>query len=137
MGGDSLTPPRILVCGGRDYNNKERLFGFLDDLCTDRGWNTPKDEYGNCLPHVIVIGGKARGADTLGADWALTNWCGLKEFPADWDQYGKRAGYIRNQQMLDEGKPDVVVAAPGGRGTEMMISLANKAGVEVVRVPNE
>lgn len=81
--------PRILVCGGRDYTDRYRLFGVLDDICTDRGWNSPKDEYGNCLPEVVIISGKARGADTLAIDWAIVNWTGLEEYPADWDKYGK------------------------------------------------
>lgn len=56
----------------------------------------------------------------------------FKEFPADWDKYGKRAGYLRNVQMLDEGKPDLVVAFPGGKGTAMMVKLAKERGVRVI-----
>lgn len=92
------------------------------------------DQYGNWLPDVFVISGKARGADTLAIDWAVVNWQDYKEFPADWEKYGKSAGYIRNQQMLDEGKPDIVVAFPGGAGTRMMVNIARKAGVEVLEV---
>ena len=55
-------------------------------------------------------------------------------FPADWNSYGKAAGPIRNKQMLDEGKPDVVIAFPGGTGTANMIMQATKAGVKVVKV---
>lgn len=130
---DSLRP-RILVCGGRNYTDRYHLFNILDDICTDRGWNSPKDEYGNCLPEVVVISGKARGADTHAADWAIVNWTGLEEYPADWDQYGKSAGYIRNKQMLTEGKPDLVVAFPGGAGTANMVKIARQAGVEVMEI---
>jgi hypothetical protein len=53
---------------------------------------------------------------------------------AEWDRLGRKAGPIRNHRMLDEGKPDLVAAFPGGRGTSGMIALANKAGVEVTEV---
>jgi hypothetical protein len=55
-------------------------------------------------------------------------------FPANWKQYGKSAGYRRNTQMLEEGKPDIVIAFPGGRGTEMMCEIAETAGITVRRV---
>jgi UDP-N-acetylmuramoylalanine-D-glutamate ligase len=61
-------------------------------------------------------------------------WGGLEVYPADWKLHGKSAGHIRNQQMLDESKPDIVIAFPGGRGTANMIKRAKKAGVEVFQV---
>ena len=64
------------------------------------------------------------------AEWARIP---VKEYPADWQKHGRAAGPIRNQQMLDEGKPDLVVAFDGGRGTADMIARAEKAGVRVVR----
>lgn len=126
--------PRILVCGGRDYSDRLKVHQKLDDLCADRGWTTLRDEYGNCLNEVFVIAGKARGVDTFAVDWAVINWCDFKEFPADWKTHGKAAGVIRNQQILDEGKPDLVVAFPGGRGTSDMIRRAEKAGIPVIRM---
>lgn len=137
MGRDSLKVPRILVCGGRDYTNRDNVIRQLDKITLERGWVTPeelRDEVGNYLPEVVIISGAARGVDTFAADWAIVNGTGLEEYPAQWDKYGKRAGYIRNQQMLDEGKPDLVVAFPGGKGTKMMIDIARKAGVEVVEI---
>ena len=52
-------------------------------------------------------------------------------YPADWDKHGKAAGPIRNKQMIDEGKPDLVIAFPGGRGTAGAVRLAKFAGVTV------
>lgn len=75
-----------------------------------------------------------RGVDEAAIDWAVVNWCVFQEFPPDWDKYGNAAGPIRNQQMLDEGKPDLVVAFPGGRGTADMVNKARKAGIEVIEV---
>lgn len=86
------------------------------------------------LPSVTFISGKAKGADSLGEKYAKEWGAKVLEFPADWDKYGKRAGPIRNQQMLDEGKPDLVVAFPtkNSKGTYHMIRIAKEAGVETI-----
>lgn len=127
--------PTVLVCGGRDFNDKDQLFLILDDMCIRRGWTTEKPaKDSNWLPRVKIIAGAARGADRLAIDWAVINWCQFEEYPAQWNKYGKSAGYKRNQQMLDEGKPDLVVAFEGGKGTAMMVKIAKKAGIEVIEV---
>lgn len=112
---------RVLVCGGRNYDDWPRLKEKLDEL---------HEKY----KFTEVIHGAAEGADSLAGVWS--RWYGVKEtpFPADWKQYGKRAGYVRNNQMLEEGKPDMVVAFRGGKGTEMMVDLAEKAGVPTLLV---
>jgi len=113
-------PPTILVCGGRDYADYDRLESVLDDLSP-----------------VCVIHGGASGADTLSHCWAAKRGRAAVAFPADWRTHGRAAGPIRNQQMLDDGKPDVVVAFPGGRGTANMVNLARAAGVEVIEVGHD
>lgn len=125
---------KMLICGGRKYSDKATLFKTLDDLCLSRGWTLDPEEDGNWLPNVIVISGMARGADTLAVDWAAVNWLSWEAFPAQWKKHGKAAGFIRNQEMLDSGKPDIVVAFPGGNGTKDMVNRAKKAGVEVIEV---
>ncbi len=107
---------------------------MLDKICDDRGWITGPDDLGNCLPLVTVVSGGARGADRLAEDWAVTRWCPLEVYPADWETHGKSAGYIRNKEMLEKGRPDIVVAFPGGKGTFNMVNIAKKAGVEVIEV---
>jgi phosphoribosylformylglycinamidine (FGAM) synthase-like amidotransferase family enzyme len=109
---------RVLVCGGRDFNDLDMLNRALDDLR---------------LMHyeIAIIQGGARGADHLASCWAKRNGIELHSYPADWNKHGKAAGPIRNQQMLDEGKPDMVIAFPGGRGTADMVARARKAGVRV------
>ena len=54
----------------------------------------------------------------------------MKNIRLDWKKYGKKAGPLRNQQMLEEGKPDLVVAFPGGNGTADMVRRAKKANIE-------
>lgn len=124
---------RILVCGGREYgfddpvgkSNFVRMM-LLKVLHWGRGQELPMD--------VTIIHGDATGADTLGG--LAAQWFGWKceVYPADWEKHGKAAGPIRNKQMLDEGKPDLVVAFPGGKGTANMVKQAREAGVEVYEV---
>ena len=110
---------RVLVCGGRDLNNQEIVDSTLNKL--------------DALQKITcLIHGGARGADSLSGIWAQSKNIETIVFPADWNRYGKSAGYIRNSQMLTEGIPDLVVAFPGGKGTKNMIELAKKANVPVL-----
>lgn len=138
---DTHTLPNavVLVCGGRDYTDYAAAAKALDYLRTAmelRGIGRITD----------VIHGAARGADTLAARWATesgtaTRPLKIHSFPADWNTHGKRAGYLRNRDMLTfglalrekEGHYFMVVAFPGGVGTRMMCDLAQKAGVPVYR----
>jgi predicted Rossmann-fold nucleotide-binding protein len=109
---------RLLVCGGRDFTNRKFVNEALDVIHASRGIT-------------LVIDGGATGADSLAASWARTAGVLNDTYPADWRKHGRAAGMIRNRQMLKSGKPDLVVAFPGGRGTIGMISIAEKAGIEV------
>ena len=119
---------RVLVCGGRDFNDYNLLSSYLVELFV-KSLLVPED--------VTIISGHARGADKLGERFANANECKLLIFPADWDKFGKSAGFIRNQRMIDEGKPDLVVALPGGRGTQDMIKRAKKHGIKVIEVKDD
>jgi SLOG family YspA-like protein len=113
---------RLLVCGSRDWTDINRLWATLDPL----------------IPAIdVVIEGGARGADLMAAAWANHRGIAVERYPADWKAYGKAAGYKRNEQMLAEGRPDLVIAFPLGesRGTWMMVRLARGAGVPVLVVP--
>jgi hypothetical protein len=121
---------RVLVCGGRDYTGYEKLKKTLYPY-VDKARSTQSQ--------ITFIQGEAKGADFLCKVFALDELVYhdgliLESYPADWKKYGKAAGGIRNQQMLDEGKPDIVVAFPGGSGTADMVRRARKAGVEVIEV---
>lgn len=117
---------RVLVCGGRDYTDY-RAFA--------RAMVMAQSELGH---FDTIIHGGARGADWCAHLFANSPTGEREEicFPADWKANGRAAGPIRNQKMLDEGKPDLVVAFPGGRGTADMVSRARKAGVKVLKVTN-
>ena len=111
---------RILVCGSRTWTNHETIESALRPFTDNQ-------------PNTTVIHGGAKGADTLAGNIAYRIGFLVEEFPADWKRYGKAAGMIRNQQMLVEGKPNIVLAFQIGdsRGTQNMIDIARKAGIEV------
>ena len=119
----------VLVCGGRDYGINqweiEHLAIALDKLNAEYHFTS-------------VIQGGARGADTLAKIWANRRDIPGKTFEVtkeDWKTMGKAAGSIRNQAMLDQGHPDLVVAFPGGNGTADMVRRARKAGIKVIEAP--
>lgn len=112
---DAECNQRVLVCGGRNLSDSAWVFSVLDDLA-------PRS----------VIHGAARGADSLAAAWANARGVPCRAFPAAWGEHGRAAGPIRNRQMLHEGKPTLVVAFPGGRGTANMMKQAIGAGVPVL-----
>lgn len=146
---------RLLVCGSRTFANPDPNVGnprWRQQQVF--AWSVLQGIYemesiGYLLTHVnhlTVIEGAAPGADTCAHEWATTpgphpaagpaDWMLVlnERYPAVWTRHGKRAGYVRNQQMLDEGKPELVVAFYDGlersRGTQMMTDIARKAGVE-------
>lgn len=110
---------RILVCGGRDYDDAYHIWKALSELHGTRGVS-------------VIIHGAATGADTQAMIWAQTMGVKHAPFAADWHTHGKAAGPLRNQRMLDEGRPDLVIAFPGGRGTADMVRRAKAAGVPVI-----
>jgi YspA, cpYpsA-related SLOG family len=110
---------RVLACGGRNFDDRDMLNATLDRLSAERGFS-------------LVIAGGARGADTMAEEWARTTGLPCTVYQADWEDLGRKAGPIRNQRMLQEGRPALVVAFPGGRDTAHMVSIARAAGVEVI-----
>lgn len=113
---------KVLVCGGRNYDDKQAIWQELQRIADSRG------------PITALIEGGARGVDQHAYAWA--KWRGIeqKTYPADWNRHGRAAGPIRNATMLADGNPDLVVAFPGGVGTAHMVTIARKAGVEVIEV---
>lgn len=111
---------RIIICGGRDYSDSNRLNGVLDVFLPI------KDQ-------ITIIQGGARGADILARHWAIRNKVVYEEHQADWNVYGRSAGSIRNRQMFDSGC-DLVIAFPGKIGTPDMCRYAESKGCEVIKV---
>ena len=114
---------KVLVCGGRDFSNRKKLFSVLNKIHRSKKIS-------------LLISGAARGADSLAEEWANENDVEKHIFPANWKKFGRKAGFIRNQQMLDEGNPDLVVAFTGGVGTDRMVQAACRQGYEVLTPGN-
>ena len=107
---------RVIIAGGRDFADKSRLF----DVCCEF---VPEGS--------TVLCGMARGADELGYEWAQVYRRLIEEYPADWEQWGKAAGYRRNAEMAENA--DTLIAFWDGKskGTKHMIDLAFQHGLEV------
>jgi len=111
---------RVLVCGGRDFSDRKLPCDTLDALAREH------DDQTLCVVH-----GMADGADALAGEWARSTGHWQMCVRAMWEEHGKKAGPLRNQRMLDEAKPHLVLAFPGGRGTADLVRRAEAAGVPV------
>lgn len=144
---------RVLVCGGRNYGEnhepgfspsversiRERtaLWEKLDEIHARTpiaalghgacGWNADKPS--------AMKPGCLRGADAIADEWAHEHGINPDRFPAHWTLFAGAAGPRRNTQMIDSFKPDLLVAAPGNRGTQDTVRkvIARKIPVEHVR----
>jgi hypothetical protein len=112
---------RVLVCGGRDFDDAGLVGATLDGY-----WERSR--------HMVVIQGGASGADRLARAWCVRRLVMYENYPAAWKTHGKAAGPIRNQHMIDEGRPEIVVAFPGGRGTADMVRRSREAGIPVIEI---
>lgn len=108
---------KLLVCGGREFKDTKLAYEEIKKLDPS-----------------AIIQGKARGADSIAGLFALEHGLPNIEVGANWKYYGKGAGPIRNQWMLDWCKPDLVLALPGSTGTRNMITRSKMAGVEVLEI---
>jgi hypothetical protein len=113
---------RVLCCGDRNWTSYEIIRRELEKL----------------RPDTFIIEGCANGVDSISGDVATQLGYIVLEFPADWKKYGRAAGPIRNKQMLDEGKPDLVLAfhtdIENSKGTKNMIEQSMKRKIRVVLI---
>lgn len=117
----------VIICGSREFENYELLKEKCNHLLS-RKLKDPDTK-------VVIVSGCAKGADSLGEKYASETGLEILKYPADWDRFGKRAGYLRNKQMAEVGNAVIAFMVPGedkNRGTKNMISLA-KAGNLLVR----
>jgi len=120
---------RIIIAGSRDFNDYKLLKKSIKDILTNTSLKG--------INKIKIISGTARGADQLGEKLARQFKLEIVTFPAKWDIYGKRAGYIRNEEMakyaIQDNNYGMLVAFWDGesRGTKHMINLAKKHGLEV------
>jgi hypothetical protein len=109
---------RVLICGGRKFQDADlfnRTMAVINNID-------------------VIIQGGAVGADYMAKIYAFDNKIKMEEYPAMWKLYGIAAGPIRNQKMIDYGKPDMVIAFPGGTGTADMVKRAKINRIKVLEV---
>jgi len=122
-------PLRLLVCGSREWTDRDLLAVTVDQAVT---------EHGRGRPGVVLIHGGARGADRLAGQLARARGWELEVYPAEWDRDGRSAGVRRNHRMLQTGRPELVLAftddLAASRGTADMVCRARRAGLPVLVV---
>ena len=113
---------KVIVAGSRGFTDYDLLVSKLDKILQDK-------------TDVEIVSGGAKGADSMGEAYAESKGYKLTVFPADWNKYGKSAGYKRNVQMADYA--DVLVAFWDGqsKGTSHMIDIMREKDkpVRVIR----
>ncbi len=107
---------KVIVTGGRDYSDKERVFSILDHFNPE-----------------IIIHGDCSGADHYAKEWAKINKKKEIKYPY-LSQYGKAGGPIRNKQMCSEHTDAVLIAFPGGKGTANCKNEAKTLGLKIFEV---
>ena len=112
---------RVIIAGSRDFADYEHLSQTMDRLLS----NVMKTE------DIVIICGKARGADTLGDRYAKEHGLEVQYFPAEWKKHGKSAGYIRNTEMAKNADALVAFWDKKSRGTKHMIETAKTYGLKI------
>jgi hypothetical protein len=114
---------RLIIAGSRTFHDYGLLCRKLDAILA------------NTTEEIVVISGCAPGADTLGERWAAEHGHTIAQRPANWNLYGRRAGFLRNAQMAQMATHCVVFWDGKSPGTKHMIALAQKhgLGLRVVR----
>ena len=79
---------RVIIAGSRGFTNKDKLYAVCDVVLKDK-------------EDIVILSGRAKGADTLGEKYAEDRGHQLALYPADWNVYGKSAGYRRNLKMAE------------------------------------
>ena len=114
----------MIITGSRHYNDRKTIIDAIEE------------NLGDCyIEDVVIIEGGARGADAIAHEHAIDMGYVVETYPANWDKYGKKAGGIRNQQMIDDGA-DICLAFPleGSIGTYDCVRRAKKSGIHTVVV---
>ena len=111
--------PKVLVCGGRDFSDRDLVFRTLDAVLKKHG-----------DAKLAIIHGACAGADLLAEEWAKNREVPYIGVPARWKKIGISAGPERNKRMRDTTSPDACIAFRGGKGTRGMIALMREIGIE-------
>jgi hypothetical protein len=111
---------KLIIAGGRDFNDYNLLKEKLDHLLS----KLPNDD-------IEIVSGCARGTDSLGERYAKEKGIPVKQFPAKWGQYGKRAGYLRNEEMALYATHCICFWDGESKGTKHMIDISKKQNLNL------
>lgn len=111
---------KIIIAGSRDFVNYPVLEEYCDKVIDSLGCSD-----------IIIVSGTAKGADKLGERYAQYKGFKIAQFPADWDKFGKSAGYKRNEQMALYSDALIAFWDGSSKGTKHMIDLAKKHNLKV------
>ena len=112
---------KVIIAGSRSFSN----YKLLKRVCNNFLRNKRKTH------NVIIVSGGARGADSLGEKYSDEEGFDLEVYPAQWDKYGKRAGFRRNEQMAEVADALIAVWDGKSHGTKHMIDIMNNKNLEV------
>ena len=112
---------KIIIAGGRDFMDYNLLKEKVNKILQEK----------KVTHKIVIISGCARGADTLGLRYASENAFDVEKYPAEWDKYGKKAGYMRNVEMAENA--DALIAFWDGKskGTKHMIDIATERNLPI------
>ena len=107
---------KIIIAGGRDFMDYNLLKEKTNKILQEK----------RVSHKIVIVSGCARGADTLGLRYASENAFDAEEYPADWDKYGKKAGYMRNVEMAENANALIAFWDGKSKGTKHMIDIATE-----------
>lgn len=113
---------KLIIAGSRNYHDEGDFFHRMNNIVAKNPWIREVTE---------VVSGTARGADTLGEEWAALYRLPVVKFPANWDKYGRSAGFRRNADMAQYADGLVAFWDGVSPGTASMINLAKAEGLKI------
>lgn len=116
---------KIIIAGSRTLTNINII-----DIINNSLLNLTNSE-GLSRKQIQIISGGATGVDTLAIHFALDNDIPYKKFPANWHEYGKKAGYLRNIEMANYADALIAIWDGKSKGTKHMIDIAEKKGLKI------
>lgn len=112
---------KTIIAGGRDFMDYNLLKEKTNKILQEK----------KVTHKIVIISGCARGADTLGLRYASENAFDVEEYPADWDKYGKKAGYVRNVEMAENADSLIAFWDGKSKGTKHMIDIATERNLPI------
>ena len=109
---------RVIIAGGRSFKDYNRLCSICDYMLQNQ-------------TDIEIVSGTAMGADKLGEQYALERGYKIARFPAKWDEYGRAAGFIRNEEMAKYADGLIAFWDGKSKGTGHMIDLAKKYNLKI------